>query len=260
MNFKKTCACLAVLTFLLGPALAKEAKELSGREILDKANELNEADSRSAGMTMLLVDKDGETSSRQISFWSKGDDKRLIKFLSPADVKGVGFLVLNADSDDEKMYLYLPAFKKVRRIAGSAKSGSFMGSDFSYDEISVTGYDQDFEAKRLDDEDGRYKLELTKKDKSDAEYDRLIMWVSKEVFVPTRIEMYKEKKRSGKTYLELRKIMSSGQIKQVGKYWMPHAITMEDVKKNHKTVLELSRVKVDDDVPENYFTTRYLQR
>lgn len=260
MRIKNICLCLIISLLLLAPALAGKVKELTGQEILDKADEMTEADSRAANMKMILIDKDGDTSTRQVRFWSKGDDKRLIKFLSPADVKGVGFLVLNAGKKDEMMYLYLPAFKKVRRIAGSAKSGSFMGSDFSYDEISATGYVDDYDPQRLKDEHGQYKLKLTKKEKSDVEYDELIMWLSKEVFVPTRVEMYKKKKRSGKSYLELSKVMTAKKITAVGKYWMPYSITMEDVKKKHKTVLELSNVKVDEDVPDSYFTKRYLQR
>lgn len=251
-------AGLLLLTVLICPTLA--AKELSGQDILDKAQELNEADSRAASMEMKLIDKDGEENKREVRFWSKGDDKRLIKFLSPADVKGVGFLILNADSDNEMMYLYMPAFKKIRRISGSAKSGSFMGSDFSYDEIGSTGYSDDYKAERLADENGLFKLKLSRKDDSDAEYEQLIMWVSQEAFVPTRVEMYKEKKRSGKAYLELRKVMTAEDITKTGKYWMPFTIIMEDVKKDHKTVLTMSDVKVDDDVPDDYFTQRYLQR
>ena len=112
-----------------------KAEKLTAKEILDKTDTQNDAKDQFSIMKMTLFDKSDKKKTRKrillTKAWNKRDKKRLIKFLSPADVKGFGFLVLEPDSPSEKMYLYLPAFKKIRRIAGSAKSRSFMGSDFS---------------------------------------------------------------------------------------------------------------------------------
>lgn len=257
--------CLVLFILVAGgmAALAKgngEEKKLTAKEILNKVETQNDAKDQTSAMKMILVDKKGKENIREVKLWTKGDYKRLIKFISPADVKGVGFLVLDADLDSEKMYLYLPAFKKVRRIAGSAKGGSFMGSDFSYSDIGSSNYSQDYDAKRLQDENSQYVLELKRKKGSDKDYAKLVMRVSSDVFVPTRIEFYEIKKVEKEEKLDLRKIMTAENIKKIGKYWIPQKITMEDVKKKHQTVMELSEIEFDTGFSDELFTERYLQR
>lgn len=241
---------------------AKEelAKKLTAKEIIDKVESQNDAKDQTSNMKMILIDKKGKENIRKIKLWTKGDYKRLIKFLSPADVKGVGFLVLDADLDSEMMYLYLPAFKKIRRIAGSAKGGSFMGSDFSFSDIGSSNYSQDYDITSLPDEDGKFVLELKKKEDSDKDYAKLVMWVSPEVFVPVKVEFYKIKKVKKKEVFELRKVMVMDKIKKLGKYWLPEKIVMEDLKKNHKTIMELDEIEVDTGLSDKLFTKRYLQR
>lgn len=253
-------AVLVLLALLLAASLAAADKELTAREILDRSDLMNNTKDQSSTLKMVLVDKDEKESVREVKLWTKADNRRLIKFLSPADIKGVGFLVLDPDTEDELMYLYLPAFKKVRRIAGSAKSGSFMGSDFSYDDIGSTRYSGDFESKRLEDEGNCYVLELNKREKSDSDYDRLILWVSQEVFVPTRVEFYKIKLVKKKEVHELIKVMKVEHIQRIKSYWLPTRIAMEDVKKKHRTVLEMDDIKVDTGLADSLFTQRQLQR
>jgi outer membrane lipoprotein-sorting protein len=238
-----------------------KAEKLTAKEILDKTDAQNDAKDQFSIMKMTLFDKSDKKKARKrvllTQAWNKRNEKRLIKFLSPADVKGFGFLVLEPDSPSEKMYLYLPAFKKIRRIAGSAKSRSFMGSDFSYDDIGSSSYSGDYEAKRMKDEDHEYVLELNKKKKSETDYDRLILWVSREVFVPTKVEFYKIKE---KNKYELIKIMRVEETKYIKKYWIPTRIVMENVKEKHTTILEFDQIKLDSGLSDGIFTKRYLQR
>lgn len=241
------------------PANEKE-KGLTGEDILAKVEAVNDAQDQTSNMKMILIDKGEKENIREVKVWTKGERKRLIKFLSPADVKGVGFLVLDADLESEKMYLYLPAFNKTRRIAGSAKSESFMGSDFSYSDISSANYSQDYQAKRMSDEDDQYVLELKRKEGSNKDYAKLVMRVSPEVFVPTKIEFYELKKVKGKEQLNLRKVMNAEKIIRIGKYWIPQQITMEDIKKSHRTIMELSNIQFDIGLSDDLFTERYLQR
>ena len=252
---------ILVSLVLSGLAIAEEkVTELTGEEILDRVETMNDAKDQKSTMKMILIDSRGKKNIREAVMWIKGDYKRLIKFLSPADIKGTGFLVLNADLPDEKLYLYLPAFKKIRRIATHAKGGSFMGSDFTYDDISSTGYAKDYTVKRLKDKKGQYVLELTKKPESDKDYDRLIMTVSKECFVPTRVEYYKEKKVKEKIEYRLRKVMTMSDIKKIKKYWVPQEIEMEDIQKKHKTRMELYDIVLDSGLSDDLFTERNLQR
>ena len=244
---------LIVLLAICGVTTAK-AKELNGQEILSNIENANESKDRTSSLKMILIDDRGKENLREIKFWTKGKNRRLIKFLSPADVKGVGYLVLDADLPSEKMCLYLPAFNKVRRIAGSGKSGSFMGTDFSYSDISSTLYAEDYDAKRLPDQNDQYVLELKRKAGSNKDYARLTIWADRN-FVPIKIEFYTQENAPNP-----QKIMIVEKIEKSGKYWISKKITMEDLRKKHKTVLELSDITFDSGLPDSLFTERNLQK
>jgi len=95
---------------------------ITASDILDKVDAImNAPQDRYAKLITIVVDKNGKKKERETVMWQKGD-KRLIRFLSPAEDRGVGFLSLS----DERMYLYMPAFNRVRRIASHVKKKSFM--------------------------------------------------------------------------------------------------------------------------------------
>ncbi len=225
------------------------AQTFSGNQILKKVEDTMLAPkSTVADATMILIDKRGKQKVRKVKMWTKGKKKRVVKFLKPADVKGVGFLVLS----DNDMYLYMPAFKKIRRIASHVKHQSFMGTDFSYDDISTTEYTKHYTGKLLKETDKEYIIEAKRKKSSDKEYDKLKMWVDKTSFLPTKVEMYKKNK--------LKKVMKNNKIEKIGKYWMATDIVMTNVKKKHKTAFKLENLKFDKAVSARIFTKRYLKR
>lgn len=236
-----------------------KAAEPSGDDILPKVIFLNQGDDQLFNVKMKLIDSRGSINVRGLRFWTRGETKRLIKFLSPADIKGVGFLVIDSDLPSEKMYLYMPAFKKVKRIAGSAKGESFMESDFSYNDIGASRYEDDYTALRLPDEKGIYVLDLKKKSGSDKDYDKIKMWVGKESMVPVRAEFYKALVGE-KNKMELRKVLLCEMVDKVGGYFIPMRISMEDARKKHKTVLELSDVNFNNGLKDEVFTERNLQK
>ena len=262
---KRRSLFILVLIFL-GFVLALKAdvpgqnKEFSGSEMLARTEFLNKAVDQSFTIKMTLIDKDGKDNSRNMKIWTKGKHSRLIRFTYPADIKGVGFLVQNADLPNEMMYLYLPAYKKTKRIAGSAKSESFMDSDFSFSDIGSTNYEEHYVPKRLPDENGKYKLELTKKPGSAIEHDMLVMLIDQTSFVPVRVEFYQKRKLGNEEKLEKRKIMESESVENIGNYWLPLKITMEDIKKKHKTVMEFKDVKLDTGLSNNMFSLRNLEK
>lgn len=245
-----------------------KAKELTGEEIIKKAETINDPKDQKSKVRMILIDRRGKLSTREIIIWMKGDRKRLIKFLSPADVKGAGFLVIDADLPSEKMYLYLSALKKIRRIAAHAKGGKFMGSDFTFNDISSTGYSENYTVKKLEDEGDSYVLELLKKPESERDYDMLKMWVLKDKFVPKRVEYYEIVKKKKKKVKDLRKVMTRGKIERFTKeykkfikvYWIPLTIEMKDLKAKHSTRMEFYDVEIDTGLSDKLFTKRYLQK
>jgi outer membrane lipoprotein-sorting protein len=223
---------------------------LNGNEILQKVEEvLNAPQDRVAKVKLTLIDRDGNTKIREIKMWQKGRDKRLIKFLSPADVKGVGFLVLS----DEEMYLWMPAFSRIRRIASHIKHQKFMGTDFSYNDIGKSRYTSYYNAKLIKETERIYLLELTPKPDADVAYSRLVMKVSKENWIPIEVGFFDKK-------LKKIKVMRNERNEEIDGYWVPTRIVMEDLEENHKTVMELIEVQHNLGLSDKIFTKRYLKR
>ena len=241
---------------------ASVALAISGEEVMQKVDAHPSPSSMQVQMVMQLIGKQGKVLTREIRVWSKraGDEeKMLIKFVAPADVKGTAFLTIKKGGKEE-MKLYLPALKRVRRIAGSQKKGSFMGSDFSYDDISnLSGMkieDYTHELLRTENQDGVevYVVESTPKPGVDSSYSKQIVWVPADTFVPTRIEFYKK----GKLY----KVLESREVKPFadGKYLIPTLLEMENVQSGHKTVLEQKDLQLDVAIDDAVFTERFMKK
>ncbi|MFW6128644.1 MAG: outer membrane lipoprotein-sorting protein [Candidatus Aminicenantaceae bacterium] len=205
-----------------------------------------------ATITMKIVSSSGNEKIRKIKAWSKNleekNDLRVMKFLSPPDVRNIGFLVL----DENQMYLYLPEFRRIRRIASHSKKESFMGSDFSYYDMGTSGFSEFYNSSLLKEDDMNWVLKLKKKPGKDKPYKSLKMWVSKESGLPWKTEMYDD---SGKLWKE-----TIQEVKQKGDYWIPVQITMKDKKNGSYTVMTMEDISVDQNLDDSIFTTRFLKR
>ena len=138
--------CFDFLTVLIvasvivvGPAFA--ADDPQARAIMERVDARDDGDNQTSDMQMILIDKRGKKRVRKIATFKKdkGDDTyRLMFFKQPADVKDTAFLTYDYDDSDkdDDQWLYLPALRKTKRIATSDKSGSFMGSDLNYSDMT----------------------------------------------------------------------------------------------------------------------------
>ena len=109
-----------------------------------------------------------------------------MRFLSPKSVKNVTLLNIN---DGEKIYLYMPAYDKPRRIAGSSKKEKFMGTDLSYEDMTMDYKDKDYEKKLLQETENEYLIEVVPTGE-DASYKKIILSVDKEKFYAKKVEFY----------------------------------------------------------------------
>ena len=247
MRFPEITIGLCMVLFLGVVSVGHAADPV---QILQEVEDsLNAPIDREMTLKMQLIDKAGNVKNRELTILQKGPEKRLIRFNAPADVKGVSFLVL----EDDLMYLYMPAFAKVRRIASHVKNENFMGTDFTYDDMSQSDYVKDYTPVLKDETDQHYILELTPRPKSEIDYSKLVMWANKQTMLPDTVEFYDRSSR-------LLKIMTQTETKRVDGYWTPHHIEMMDVQDQHKTIMELADVKHDQGIPDKKFTQRYLKR
>ena len=198
-----------------------------------------------------------------------GEDSRtLSSFESPADIAGTAYLNHDwADPErDDDSWLYLPAMQRVRRIASSDTSDSFLGSDFTYADINgleLDWYDYSFvnESETVDGFDcwvieAVPKPELKDKAEEATGYSKLQVWIRKDNFVQVQAQAW-----------ELRgnriKYFSASDIRQVQGIWTTHrqqAITTRNGRQEHASVLQLTAIRYDDSLSDEYFETEYLQR
>lgn len=265
MRTKRLFLIGALLVFpILSSSFALCAEPSSGTltapDIVQKAQDKQFPQNSVSDLTMVLINKRGQERVRKLLTKRKdyGDQeaKSVAYFLSPSDVKGTAFLVWENKDKANDVFLYLPALKKIRRIASEQKHQSFMGSDFSYADMENRNVDDsDHRMLPEGDLDGRscWVIESVPKPDSDSEYGKLITWVHKEDFVPYKVDFYDKKGR-------LYKVMRVLRAGPVGKKILPLHFSMEDVQKNHKTEITLNKIEIDQEISDEEFTHRAIQR
>ena len=247
-NIQKTLALLLVsLCFTLAWA---EETQLTAVQILQKADDvINAPKDQDLKIKLFLIDKKGKEKVREMSMLQKGSDKRLVKFLSPADQKGIAFLSL----PDDVMYLYMPAFKKIRRIASHVKNTKFAGTDFTYEDMEAVRYSDKYIPEFIEEKDNHFLLQLTPKEDIKTDYSKLRMWIREDNFYIVKIEHYN---RGDKLF----KIMTRDNIEKIGEYWLARESEMQDLKSKHSTKMIIEEVKLDSQISDDKFTKRNLEK
>jgi outer membrane lipoprotein-sorting protein len=226
------------------------AGTLNPDEILTKVDDvINAPRDQEMTIKLVIVDKKGNERVRQIIMLQKGSTKRIGKFISPADQKGIGFLSLPGGMT----YVYLPAYKKVRRIASQTKDNKFAGTDFTYEDMEAARYSEKWQAKLEKEEGTHYVLGLTPIDNNGSDYSRLAIWVQADNYYPTRIEYYDQ---AG----TLIKVMTRKNIEKVDSYWVSKELEMQDLRTGNRSTMILEDVKFDKGLSDDMFTERYLSR
>ncbi len=255
---KKLMIKTVILAVFVAMNLGAKA-QLTGRQIVEKAYNLPTGKEQTSTLTMTLINSRGNTRVRKIKQFKKdfGDvEKKIMFFISPADVKNTSFMNWSYDSDKpDDQWIYLPALKKVKRISSDSKSDYFMGSDFTYDDLGDRKLDADVH-KLLREETVNgikcYVVQSIPKDE-DYMYSKTITWIRKDNFVGVKKEFYDE---DG----ELLKILTIKKVEKISGYWVITKSEMKNVQKNHKTIIELSNVRFNTGIPASTFTERMMMR
>ncbi|MGI6035399.1 MAG: outer membrane lipoprotein-sorting protein [Limnochordia bacterium] len=255
---QKTAIVILLLLVLVFPA---GAMELSADDILDRVEgEMAFTGDGTAVIELVTVNPKGLQRKHDLKVWRKEDpdetSKQLLEYLTPPDVRGTKFLSITPPEGDASMWLYLPALGRERRIAGHATKDTFMGTDFTYEEIGGSrDFTKEYKAKRLPDEtfDGYlcYVLELSPA-ADGAEYGLVKMWVWQDEFLPLQIQFFDQG-------LEQSKVLVNRNIKEAAGRPTPHEITMENTLKKTKTIINLLEVE-EVELPDDLFSLRQLRR
>ncbi|MGQ9618344.1 MAG: outer membrane lipoprotein-sorting protein [Candidatus Aminicenantia bacterium] len=227
-----------------------QQSQLTSTQILEKVDDtVNAPKDKSSKIKVIIVDKKGREEAREMTMLQKGSDRRLVKFLSPAEYKGIGFLSL----PNEVMYVYLPAFGKTRRIASHVKNQKFAGTDFTYEDMEAQRYSEKWISELIKTEGNQYVLLLKPKADTKTQYSKIVMWVRSENFYPSKVELYDKAEK-------LYKVITMDKLEKIGDYWISKELQMEDLREGRKTIMTTLEIKLDTGLSDKLFTERYLTR
>lgn len=253
----KKIVSVIMLAASLGSFLFAETAE----EIINKARTKSSVNSV-ATRSKMEIQKGGTTINILVidqfsSKDAKGLQRTFIGFREPANVKGTRFLMLEKAGGAMDQRIFLPAAGKVRRIAAeSAGNESFMGTDFSYNDVSFmerkTSLDT-YTILRKEELDGKtcFVIEAVPKDKKYS-YSKVIMWIEKENNILLKAEFYDSKDR-------IEKFMELSDYKDVAGILTPHTTKLSTVKVNTSTIIHIEKIQYGTKIPEKVFTQKYLE-
>ena len=253
------------LTFL-PPLASAQTPEEKGLAIAIEADRRNTGfgDSK-VKLLMTLKNRHGQESRRKMrtrTLEVKGDgDKSLIIFDTPRDVKGTAMLTYSHKTGDDDQWLYLPALKRVKRISSSNKSGSFMGSEFSYEDLGSQEVEK-YTYKWLRNEPcptdefsqlSCFVLEFYPVDKTSG-YTREVVWMDEKDYRTIKIDFYDRKKSLLKT------LISKNYKKYEGKYWRPLDMEIVNHQNGKSTRLVFEDYQFHSGLTKRDFTQASLKR
>jgi len=240
---------------------------MSGRDVMQKQKDLQSTDSEQTNELMILIDEDGTKEVRDVRIKKKKNihdlTNNLIVFIKPAEIDGTALLNREISKDSENQYLYLPSLKKLQRIAQGSKKNYFMGTDFTYEDLSADKLDN-YHYKILKEE----TIQNSKHDKPEkcyvveavatsayfpkTSYGKKILWITENHFYTKKIEFYD---KNGK----LIKYEGSWDfINPEGTIYRPKKVKIINKKEHHKTFVKVEDIKINKPIKDKIFTQRYL--
>jgi hypothetical protein len=219
------------------------------------------ASSSAMDIQMTLVDPDGSQASRRIQTLITDTDElsgTITVFLEPASVRNTRFLTLENENRADDQWIYLPSLRRVRRIAATERDSSFMGSDFSYSDMSFSqSAVEESTHTYLRDEPLRGRtcavVESVPGPNNSSGYSRQVSWVDRATWLPLRVEFYRGSSATPE------KILEGDNIEQIDGHWLTGTVTMTTVESGHSTVLTFNQVRYDMPLDPGYFTTTFLE-
>lgn len=213
-----------------------------------------------AEMTMILRNKQGQENKRSLRvkvLEVKGDgNKSLFVFDNPKDVKGTALLIHGHITQLDDQWLYLPALKRVKRISSANRSGSFVGSEFAYEDLGSLEVEK-YTYKWMGDEKcGNLDCTITEYTPTErgSGYTRLLIWHDKDEFRIWKIEYFDRKNALLKT------LIHEGYEQYLGKYWRSKRSSMVNHITGKSTELLWDQIQFQTDINEREFTKTGLRR
>lgn len=230
----------------------------TGEEIMTRVRERENNRTVQARIQMILTNRSGQQTERLLDQYASrqgGTTRLVIVFHRPQSVANTRFLAISRHGEEDQRWIYLPNLGTVRRIALAEGSSSFVGTDFSYDDLTLREVERDrHEFKGEETLDGQRVLvvESTPRREGDGAYARAVFYILPDKWLPLRIDLFD---RQGRPF----KRLTASQIEQIQGVWTYRRARMENLQALTSTELILQQIRYDAPIPETVFTTRFLE-
>ncbi|PMP70102.1 MAG: hypothetical protein C0187_06015 [Calditerrivibrio nitroreducens] len=251
----------ASLVIIISFFLSLELYATTEKDIMQTQKDRQKTKNEYSYEQMVLVNSDESKEVRQVIRKVKevGNDlhKAIVTFLSPADIKGTALLTWEQKDRDDDQWLYMPNLGKMQRIAKGSKKNYFMGTDFTYEDMTSEDINNfNYTILRKENKQGKdcWVIEATPvaNYSKDTAYSKRILWVSKDVYVTVQIEFYDRKG-------ELIKTQMSSDFKNIGgTIWRAEKTIMNNFKEKHKTLIKTIKIDASTNIDEESFTERFI--
>jgi len=228
---------------------------LSGTELATLINDRESPKDMKSNMSMVLTNKNNKTRTSEIRSYSKDSNKKqILWFLAPADDKGVAYLKIEHENKNDDMKLWLPNFKKIRRISSRKQSESFMGSDMSYEDMTsrnLNEYTYSITGSEIINDKDCYILKSTPNGIK-TEYSKHHSWITKDTYLTLKEESFD---KNGKL-LKSKSIV----YQKIKKYNIMKELHVKNIQRNHQTLLKFDNIEIDSGIEDNIFHEKNLKR
>ena len=267
MNFPQVSRYLMIIAALLLRVAAVQAETVDGRWIMEQVDARDDGENMTVDSTMILIDKNGSERRRDMKVFSKDKGRDTLKmqfFIAPADVKDTGFLTYDyySGAKDDDQWLFLPDLRKTKRIATSDKSSSFMGSDFSYADMTRRVVDEwNYTLLKEDEVDGHKvwlveAVPVSKEVEDRYGFQKSILFVRQDIFIEIRAVHVLQEANKVK-YMEVKALEQIDGIWVATERWMK---TTRSKRTLHSTKLIWSNVRLNQNLEESFFSVRQLEK
>jgi hypothetical protein len=266
MRFPALLAVPSLVAAVFASSALLAGETLTADAIIQKSSDNRTVGNAVQTMELAVFDKSGASRNRTILSKVKrvdGVTRSLVRFEAPADVQGVQFLSVENPVGEDDQWMFMPALgPPAQRIAGSSKKGSFMATDFTYEDLSI-GQPQDATHKLIGQQTleigGKsmtvHVIESVPKPETQSAYTKLTTYIDTVDYMPRRVEFY-----DGRG--ELSKRMSILEVSKDGTVLVPKRTVMESLKKGTRTEIRVVEYRVNvpaGELPDTLFTREYIE-
>ncbi len=260
-TFARYAASALVGLLVAAPALTSGEGAPDATEIMKKSHlaYYYAGDDGVAEVGMTLIDKNGRERERDFTMLrldveDGGKQYYYTYFKKPSDVARLTFMVHKLPDQNDLRWIYVPAVDLIRPISADDKNSSFVGSDFTYEDVSGRHWSEDGHTmKEESDLDGKavYVIESVPKEEYDG-FAKKISYIDRGNFLPLKEEYYDSRG-------ELIRLFTAENIEESDGLLTVTRRSMEDVKEGSRTVVEFSKIDYDAGLEEDIFSERYLK-